>query len=268
MEVISDKNTLQKLLKKYTVEGKSIGFCPTMGYLHQGHISLVEQSKKRCDISVVSIYVNPSQFNNVEDFEKYPRDVEKDLNLLKNNAVDIVWVPNQNEIETVDLNFSIDFKGLDSVMEGFYRPGHFKGVSEVVYRLFKVVQPNFAFFGTKDYQQLQIIKLLIAQNNLAIELVPVETLRAEKGLALSSRNARLSKDALVLANEIFTQLNLVKKNINNTNFLELHNTYKQQLQQLGMEVEYLEKFDFADGTSRLFTAVYLEKVRLIDNIEL
>jgi len=268
MEVISDKNTLQKQIEKYKNEGKSIGFCPTMGYLHQGHISLVEQSKKQCAITVVSIYVNPSQFNNLEDFEKYPRDIEKDLVLLKNSGVDIVWVPNQAEIESVKLDFTIDFKGLDMVMEGFYRPGHFKGVSEVVYRLFKVVQPNFAFFGTKDYQQLQIINLLINQNNLPIKLIPVETLRAPKGLALSSRNARLSDEAKELANEIYTQLNEVKNNIYKTNFLALQNTYKQRLHEIGVEVEYIEKFDFADGTSRLFTAVYLDNVRLIDNIAL
>lgn len=268
MEVISDINTLQNKLKKYFSEGKKIGFCPTMGYLHQGHISLVKQSKKLCAVTVVSIYVNPSQFNNQEDFEKYPRDLNNDLELLKSNSVDIVWVPNQTEIEKISLDFTLDFKGLDMVMEGYFRPGHFKGVSEVVYRLFKVVQPNYAFFGTKDYQQLQIIKLLIEQNHLNINLIPVETLRSEKGLALSSRNARLSEDSIVLANEIFKQLNLVKNNINNTNFLELQNTFKQQLHQKGMEVEYLEKFDFTDGTSRLFTAVYLDKVRLIDNIKL
>ncbi len=268
MEVISDKNTLQIQIEKYKSEGKSIGFCPTMGYLHQGHISLVEESKKQCDITVVSIYVNPSQFNNLEDFEKYPRDIEKDLTLLKNSCVDIVWVPNQTEIESVELDFILDFKGLDKVMEGFYRPGHFKGVSEVVYRLFKIVQPNFAFFGTKDYQQLQIINLLINQNSLPVKLIPVETLRAPKGLALSSRNSRLSVEAIELANEIFKQLNEVKNNISNTNFLSLQNTYKQSLQAKGMEVEYLEKFDFTDGTSRLFTAVYLENVRLIDNIAL
>lgn len=268
MEVISDKNTLQKLLKKYSTQGKSVGFCPTMGFLHQGHISLVEESKKICDITVVSIYVNPSQFNNKEDFEKYPRDVEKDITLLKNNQVDVVWIPNQSEIETIDLDFTIDFKGLDKVMEGFYRPGHFKGVSEVVYRLFKAVQPNFAFFGTKDYQQLQIIQMLIQQNNLPINLIPVETLRAKNGLALSSRNARLSCEAKELANEIFKQLKEVKNNIDHSSFEILQNTYKHHLQALGMQVEYLEKFHFEDGSSRLFTAVYLENVRLIDNISL
>ncbi len=186
MIIVSELKELQELILAYRLSGKNIGFCPTMGFLHDGHLSLVNDCKKECDIAVASIYVNPSQFNEQSDFEAYPKDVPRDIALLESVACDVLWLPKQDTIESIPLNLIYELNGLDLVMEGKHRPGHFKGVIEVVYRLFQAVKPDKAFFGEKDFQQYSIIQKMVENNNLPIEVISKPTVRESDGLAMSS----------------------------------------------------------------------------------
>lgn len=194
MEIINTIEGLKQALNSARKEGKSIGFVPTMGALHQGHMDLVSRASAECDVVVVSVFVNPTQFNNPSDLEKYPRTPEADSELLKKFGCDVAFFPSEREIYPENLvSPRVDLEGLDEVMEGKFRPGHFKGVVQVVSRLFDLVEPQKAFFGLKDFQQVAVIKKMVSQLNLPIQIVPCETSRTEKGLAMSSRNKRLSE---------------------------------------------------------------------------
>ncbi|MFO7865086.1 MAG: pantoate--beta-alanine ligase [Salinivirgaceae bacterium] len=173
---------------------KKVGFVPTMGALHQGHLSLIDIAKKNADVVVVSVFVNPTQFNDPKDFEKYPRTIDDDIKKLDEAGVDIVFNPETSEIYPEKDTRDFDFGLLDKVMEGKHRPGHFKGVAQVVSRLFDIVKPQIAVFGEKDYQQLAVIKKLVNDYNYSIEIIPGPTLREANGLAMSSRNERLAVD--------------------------------------------------------------------------
>ena len=166
---------------------RTIGFVPTMGFLHKGHMSLINLAKKSCDIVIASIYVNPSQFNDSSDFDNYPKDEKKDLELLFNNFCDAVFIPTQLEIESIP-NVRVDLGMLGDVMEGKSRPGHFEGVVEIVHRLFKAVSPHKAFFGNKDYQQLLVVKKMADSCGLSIDIIGASIVRESNGLAMSSRN--------------------------------------------------------------------------------
>lgn len=190
LETVSD---LQKAIFPLKKEGKSVGFVPTMGALHEGHVSLVKKSIEQNDITVVSVFVNPTQFNNQEDLIKYPRTLDKDTSLLESVGVDIVFAPLVKEIYPEPDTRQFDFGLLDKVMEGKFRPGHFNGVAQVVSRLFDIVKPDRAYFGEKDFQQLAIIRDVVKQYNFPIEIVPMPIIREPSGLAKSSRNQRLSE---------------------------------------------------------------------------
>src|ERR1700751_2518908 len=179
---------------KLTNAGKQIGFVPTMGALHKGHISLIEQSKKACDITVCSIFVNPNQFNDKNDLARYPRMPEKDCKMLEENGCDIVFMPSEEEIYPVPDTRVFDFGMIDKVLDGAHRPGHFNGVAQVVSRLFDIVKPDRAYFGLKDYQQVLIIKKMVEQLHLPVEIVACPILREPDGLAMSSRNTLLSAE--------------------------------------------------------------------------
>lgn len=202
MRVIHTIAGLKELLQQHRQEGKTIGFVPTMGALHKGHITLVERCVAENDICVVSIFVNPTQFNNQEDLRLYPRTPEEDYELLKSTGADVVFAPSVEEIYPGPDIRIFDFGLLDKVMEGAFRPGHFNGVAQVVSKLFAFVEPHKAYFGEKDFQQLAIVREMVKQQELPVEIVGVPTVREQNGLAMSSRNQRLSVEQREHASEI------------------------------------------------------------------
>ena len=261
---------------------QTLGFVPTMGALHQGHISLVEQSLSMADHTLVSIYVNPTQFNNAEDLEKYPSTIEQDLNLLRDTGEVVVYLPNQKDLYPNGLHSrNFDFGSLGKFMEGAGRPGHFEGMATVVTRFFEIIRPHCAFFGEKDYQQLAIIKQVVADENWPVEIIACTTLREDDGLAMSSRNLRLSAEQRSAAKEIHR---IISQWISDTNFkaADPQSARLELVQSINridhLEVEYLEfsasntlipveRFDLNVPT-RVFAAVMCGKVRLIDNLPL
>ena len=260
---------------------KTIGFVPTMGALHEGHLSLIRKAKATCDVVVASIFVNPTQFNDPKDFDRYPRTVAADLTLLQAEGCDYVFTPQQiTEVFPSNyIAFDMDFGQFESVMEGVHRPSHFKGVANVVCRLFEIVTPTHSFFGLKDFQQYTIIKSMVAQKKLGTQIVGVPTCRAESGLALSSRNTLLDNAARVYAANIYAGLQFAQSNFQLFSLQEAkEKTLAFFKEKTAFELEYLE---FADGETlqRLeestisnspmaFIALKLNGVRLIDNISL
>lgn len=240
-----------KTLFKNELKTVSIGFVPTMGALHGGHLTLMRQAKKENDIVVVSIFVNPTQFNNPEDLKKYPRTLEKDLEAVSSVGVDYLFYPEFNDMYPDDYRYKVSENAFSKILCGAHRPGHFDGVLSVVMKLFNIIQPTRAYFGEKDYQQLTLIKGMVESFFMDIEIVPVPIVRDEKGLALSSRNQRLSSEGIKKAQEFAQILR------NGKNFDEILN----HLQEKNIEVEYLE-----EHFGRKFAAVHIEGVRLIDNI--
>lgn len=264
----------------------SIGFVPTMGALHEGHLSLVRESKMRSLFTVVSIFVNPRQFNNPEDLKSYPRMIESDVKLLSEAGCELVFLPNEDEIYPVGFNSHIELElgNLNQVMEAQFRPGHFEGVVSVVYRLFELIHPDFAFFGEKDYQQLLVVKALARKYFPQITIVPIPTVRQFDGLALSSRNRRLTKEAAQEAAEIFVALNKVRDHMLATgkrwSQRAVYSIFEKHLKSRThrLRIEYFliaDQRDLSTATSdtptdelRAFTAVYIDNIRLIDNMKI
>ena len=255
MKVARNIADLKQLISAYKLEGKTIGFVPTMGALHDGHISLLNNSLTYCDVSVVSIYINSSQFNQASDFDNYPRTEEVDIFKLAANKCDVVFLPNVEEIEKLPLPGNVDLGGLGNVMEGAKRPGHFQGVIEIVFRLFQCVCPDKAFFGEKDFQQIMVVRKMVLDTNLEVEIIDCDIKREKSGLAMSSRNVKLSATGKVKAAQIYNVLITQS----------LISTKTDILTRLGFDVEYIEVHKLGN-LSRLFAAVWLEGVRLIDNI--
>ena len=260
---------------------KMVGFVPTMGALHNGHLELVKKSVLENNITVVSIFVNPTQFNNKKDLEKYPRTVLNDLNLLKKVKCDVVFIPSENEIYPEIDDFVFDLNGLDTVMEGKYRHGHFNGVAQIVSILFDIVMPQNAYFGKKDFQQLAIIKFITNKyfSNKSINIVGCNIVRENDGLAMSSRNVRLTNKQRELAPIIYSTLN---KYVNINSDLEVKDIIKNVIDEINscsiLKVEY---FDIVDNKTlktikqnklqKGFTAciaVFAGDIRLIDNISI
>lgn len=269
---------MQEHVSSLKSEGKSIGFVPTMGALHYGHISLVSQAMNQCDITIVSIFVNPTQFNNSDDLVKYPRTLDADIELLKGINCDIVFAPSVDEMYPKNSSsIQLDLGKLGSVMEAKFRPGHFDGVVNVVNRLFEIVKPNKAFFGLKDFQQVAVIRFMTKQLNLPIEIIACPTLREETGLAMSSRNMRLSKEQKEDALQIFRSLSLAKKLAPDHSPLEVKKAVTNYFQQGKLKLEYFEIVDpntlesldskWENGATACIVA-FCDDVRLIDNMEL
>lgn len=216
MVILTKIADVRNYITKAKTENKIIGFVPTMGALHEGHISLIEISRKQTDITVCSIFVNPTQFNNPEDLKHYPRTPEADIKLLETAGCDILYMPEVKDIYPENYNQKFDFGYLDTILEGAKRPGHFNGVGQVVSLLLEGVKPDKAFFGIKDYQQVMVVKSLVKQLNLPVEIVSCPILREADGLAMSSRNTRLSAEERIVAGmipDIMQQANkLVKEN--------------------------------------------------------
>jgi len=282
MKSFSAKSDLQTYLNPLRKKKKKIGFVPTMGALHKGHLSLVKRALYKSDVCVVSIYVNPTQFNDAKDLEGYPRTVESDIQMLRHLSEDIiVYLPTNEDIygDAVQLN-DFNFMGLDKIMEGANRPGHFKGVANVVERLFDAVQPKFAFFGEKDFQQLRIIQYLNKKHRWRTTIVPCPTSRERNGLALSSRNQKLSEASREKCGLIYETLKQVKLKFS-TNTMENLKLYVEKKISMHRDFIELEYFEIADEITltpaqknqkklkyRAFIAVRVEGVRLIDNIQL
>ena len=279
MKTIHTVSELQNLIATYRKKGKTVGFAPTMGALHNGHMSLMETSNSENDITVCSVFVNPTQFNESSDLEKYPRTLKADQKLLKKHKVDIVFAPSNEEVYPKGLNtkLKIDFKGLDNEMEGEFRPGHFVGVAQVVKRLLDIVTPDALYMGQKDFQQFSIIQYMIDYYKLDTKLRVVPIIREVSGLAMSSRNVRLTKDHKDSAKEIYKVLKYVKRNKYKHSAKELQAYAMKRLAKVdGFKPEY---FTIADGRTLqsikqvknsdyavACTAVWAGEVRLIDNI--
>ncbi len=281
MLIFNKKSDLSAFLSPLIHQNKSIGFVPTMGALHNGHLSLLEKSLSENDVTVMSIFVNPTQFNNAEDLDKYPRTLERDVQIMQElNDNIIVYAPEVADIyegNTVSEIFNYD--GLENQMEGKHRPGHFDGVGTIVKRLFEIIKPNKAYFGEKDFQQLQIVKKLVTKYNMPVEVIGCPIHRETNGLAMSSRNERLSVEAKEKAAVIFQILNTAKAFFQNNS---VENTIQFVENEFKKHPEFeLEYFEIADETTLLpisekeankkyrgFIAIFIENIRLIDNISL
>lgn len=279
MKVFKTVGLLQKNLMSIG-KNRSIGFVPTMGALHKGHLSIVKKAKKENELVVVSIFVNPTQFDKADDLKSYPVTVDSDLKLLKEILCDIVFIPSIEDVYPENVQSSnFDFDGLDNVMEGAFRDGHFDGVGTVVKRLFEIVEPTRAYFGEKDFQQLQIIKKMVEKDNIAVQIVPCEIYRENDGLAMSSRNTRLSEEQREEAPLIHQTLLNVKKLFSERDIKYLKKMVEDIFK--SNDILELEYFEIANTSTllstnnklpninyRAFIAVFAGKVRLIDNIAL
>jgi pantoate--beta-alanine ligase len=285
MEVVEKAKDLAEMLNSYRKTGWSIAFVPTMGALHQGHLTLVEKAAAARTKTVVSIFVNPTQFTNPDDLKNYPRTVEADLEKLKSVNADVVFIPSaeemypsgmegMNEKEKQEYNFG----ELENVMEGRFRPGHFKGVAQVVSKLFEMVKPDKAYFGEKDFQQLAVIRQLVKQKNYAIEIIGCETVREQDGLAMSSRNTLLTEENRKEAHAISKALFFIRDNRKDYSLDDIRRTAIKMIEESGtLHVEYLEIAEeetlqpvneWNDKKLRAFASVKAGNVRLIDNVAL
>lgn len=279
MKVFKTVGLLQKKLMSID-KNRSIGFVPTMGALHKGHLSIVKKAKKENELVVVSVFVNPTQFDKADDLKSYPVTVDNDLKLLKEIHCDIVFIPSVEDVYPENVQSSnFDFDGLDKVMEGAFRDGHFDGVGTVVKRLFEIVEPTRAYFGEKDFQQLQVIKKMVEKDNIAVQIVPCEIFRENDGLAMSSRNTRLSEEQREEAPLIHQTLLNVKKLFSERDIKYLKKMVEDIFK--SNDILELEYFEIANTSTllstnnklpninyRAFIAVFAGKVRLIDNIAL
>jgi pantoate--beta-alanine ligase len=273
--------TVAELQSRLSVlrQNKTIGFVPTMGALHAGHLSLVDRCRSMCDITLASVFVNPTQFNDRDDYLRYPRTLDHDGEILANAGCDIVFAPSEKEIYPERDERVFDFGDLDKVMEGRFRPGHFNGVAQVVSRLFDIVGPDKSFFGQKDLQQVSIIKNMVRQLNLTTEIIVCPTVREPDGLAMSSRNTLLSPNQRTEAVKISQALFYAQQQSIGAPINEIRNeTIRRINSSPELEVEYLEIVDARtlhpvyrwDDAAEIFAcvAVRVGKIRLIDNVQL
>lgn len=269
---------LQTALKNQVSSETIVGLVPTMGALHEGHASLVRTAKKTSNFVIVTIFVNPTQFNNPEDLSNYPKTEEKDIALLKMLDCDLVFFPRISDVYPDDYNFpGINLGFLNQTMEGELRPGHFQGVCQVVYRLFQLTKPNKAYFGLKDFQQVSVIRFMVNHFQLPIEITPCETSRDENGLALSSRNLRLSEEQKNEALVLYKTLSEAKLNTSKFNPSQIKSIAEESIQKSALRLEYVEIVDPITlenltnewcANARMCIVAYAGEVRLIDNMEI
>ena len=256
---------------------KTIGFVPTMGALHPGHISLVNIAREQCDVVVVSVFVNPTQFNDKNDLKNYPRTPEADAAMLEAAGVDFVLFPSVEEIYPEPDTRVFDFGQLDKVMEGATRPGHFNGVAQVVSRLFAIVEPTKAYFGEKDFQQIAIVRSMVEQLNIDVEIIDCPIIREQDGLARSSRNVLLTEAHRQAAPRIYAALSAMADHIDTMSAAELEKWATEQIEQSELlkviylhivDPKTLQRLDTLEGEARVCVAVQAGDVRLIDNVKL
>jgi len=277
MEILKKKSQVRELVNKERSKKQIIGFVPTMGYLHQGHLSLIKKAKNDGCFTIVSIFVNPLQFGPSEDFQRYPRDTERDLKLLKEANADAVFIPSDEEMYNSNHLTFVNVSKLSEKLEGSFRPGHFAGVCTVCAKLFNIVQPDRAYFGWKDAQQLIIIRKMVRDLDFNISIVPVATVREEDGLAASSRNVYLSPDqrkkALVLSRALQKIEQMIKfESVIDVNLLieegkKIIKSEDVELQYLeAVELENLERVEKIRKNTGILGAIKVGNVRLIDNL--
>ena len=280
MILLKKATDLRKWLDAQSKKGNSIGFAPTMGALHAGHISLIETAKSGNPVTVSSIFVNPTQFNDPKDFEKYPITLEKDIAMLEAAGCDVLFLPSVKEMypDGVKPTMHYNLGYLETILEGKFRPGHFQGVCMVVHRLLEIVQPNNLYLGQKDYQQCMVItkliELLHQQDKITVNICP--TLRETDGLAMSSRNMRLNADERKTAATIFKSLSFIKENLDRKSITDLKQEAQAMLKKAGYRIDYVEIVDVKNlsavkewnGKEKLVAVVaaFLNEVRLIDNM--
>ena len=270
MKILLNSKELEKELSK----NRNLGFVPTMGSIHQGHEYLIKNSKKNCKKTLVSIFINPTQFNNLKDYKKYPKNVKKDLNILKRLKVNYVFLPTVKDIYSHKRKRVIKLKKKDLILCAKYRKGHFEGVLDVMDRLTNLIKPKKIYMGKKDYQQLFLVKRYI-ENKYKTRIIKCKTIRNKVNIALSSRNLLLKKNHLKNVSKIFNELFLFKKKINKQKKINLifRNKIKDLEKRYKIDIEYLElrklddlKKSFNTKNANLFIAYYINKVRLIDNL--
>jgi len=277
MIIFKKANQLSDYIEQQKKEGRIIGFVPTMGALHEGHLTLIDASKESNDISICSIFINPTQFNNPDDLKNYPVTTAKDIEQLVYRKCDVLFLPSVEEIYPIGYEKKrYALEEIETKLEGKFRPGHFQGVCQVVDRLLEIVQPHNLYLGQKDYQQCIVIKKLIEltgkENTVVLNIVP--TVREKEGLAMSSRNLRLTEEQRTLATAIFEELNLIRKNLKTQSLDELKKTANEHLTQKGFKVDYVEIANSIDlspaktASGQLITlaAATIGNVRLIDNV--
>ena len=274
MKIIKSINYLKRIVKESKRNGSSINFIPTMGALHLGHIKLIQKAKKRNAVRIVSIFINPSQFGPSEDFKNYPRTINNDLNLLRNEDVDIVFLPIENEILKYKTFYKCPNFKIENILCGKSRPNYFPGVKNIVIKLFDIVQADNSFFGEKDYQQLVVIKKMRDELNFGTKIIPIKTVRNKNGLPLSSRNKYLEINEIEIANKINKickyLIPKVKNKLNTTKILahakrELRMNGIDKIDYLTILTDTLEKRKSLKSKSRIFIAANVGSTRLIDN---
>jgi pantoate--beta-alanine ligase len=276
MQILKDIEAARDYIHQVKKSNRKIGLTPTMGALHEGHLSLVQQSISETDISIVSIFVNPIQFNNPADLEKYPRTLDKDMELLSKVGCHAIFSPETKEMYKSPAELSVSFGELDKILEGAYRPGHFSGVGVVVSKLFNIIQPDVAYFGQKDYQQYLVINRLVRDLNFPVKVVCGEIVREANGLAMSSRNQRLLKEEKEKASLLYKMLTQAKAQIEKKSMKEIKKEVADTLANSDIRLEY---FELADRSNLnllhhyepsipciLLVAAYVGEVRLIDNL--
>jgi pantoate--beta-alanine ligase len=277
MKIFRTIKEIKENISFQKVSGKTIGFVPTMGALHHGHLSLIENARKENDITVCSIFINPIQFNNKEDYIKYPRSTESDILMLEKANCDFLFIPEESEMYPDDEVINYDLGGLDKNMEGAFRPGHFNGVAVIVKKLLDIVEPDRAYFGQKDFQQLAIIKYFVKQNKIPVQIIGCQTVRENDGLAMSSRNQRLTPEQRAVAPLIYKTLMSAQAEAGSKDIKTLKSLVEEEISKCSlMKLEY---FDIVDAETLqkvqdlknhrsvvACIAVYLGNVRLIDNV--
>jgi pantoate--beta-alanine ligase len=276
MEIFSQIGPLRAFLEQKKMLGKSVGFVPTMGALHDGHLALIRESQHENPITVCSIYVNPAQFNNPDDLERYPRTLDNDIEMLKATGCDALFCPSNDEIYPEKPIINFDFGHLELILEGKFRPGHFSGVAKVVSKLLNIVQPSRAYFGQKDFQQFKIVECLVRELMFNTELRCVPIQREADGLAMSSRNMRLNAAERKKAIVFYNSLKLAKQRLaSGIAMAHIKKEVKANCEEMpGIQLEYLEMADAANfvvtenvtGNAILLIAGYVGEVRLIDNL--
>lgn len=279
MKIFESITGIKQYLKQQRENGASIGFVPTMGALHKGHISLIRKAREENDVVVCSTFVNPIQFNNKEDLAKYPRTVEEDVKMLMVNQCDVLFMPETSEMYPEPDNTIFDLGHLDKILEGKFRPGHFNGVAVVVKKLFEIVEPARSYFGEKDYQQLAIIKLLVKKISFPVDIISCPTVREPDGLAMSSRNLRLNDHERAVAPQIYRILQLVKEKAKGGRPSDMKSLAESEFSKFSeFDLEYFEIVNpetllavdnpLKGERCRALVAVYLGNIRLIDNIKI
>ena len=280
MQIVHDILTMRRVVSELKIQRKSTGFVATMGALHNGHLALIDASKAKDDVTICSIFINPTQFNNPSGLKDYPRETENDIQLLEKAGCDIVFIPSESEMYQNKYVLNFDFGYLEEIMEGQFRPGHFKGVGLVVSKLFNIVEPDRAYFGRKDLQQLILIQTMTRELLFDVEIIPVATVREGNGVAMSSRNKLLSEKELETAADLYNSMKSAQaKLIGGISVGQAADETRSFFQdQSPIELEYfeivdidtLERIDKIVDESKVVLCIagYLGKVRLIDNMSL